>query len=1223
MTRGKQWVSARSTWPVAVLCSAVMFLMPSCGSSPEEIPGTIHTIETEIVGEGSISPSRAEIATGDSVRFQILPPDSYFPEVTSDCNGSHQGRTYVVSSVKHDCTISVEFLPSEIWVIAGDDDVSAEEGQEVVLHGVAESLNREIASWKWRQITGDDVELQGADTDALTFVAPESPFGQKLVFVLVVQDTHGAEASDVINVFVTPAYERDPVADAGPDQHVEPGQLVMLGSSGSHVPGGSIESYSWSQISGPTVDLASADSANPEFTAPDFSEPTALEFELVVTSSAGRSAEDQVSITVDNLTEAPSAPIVASAYSTNPRKIRISWLPSASVSQQGVPVEYTVHLSSDGTRFPSGQTAHTLVEAQEQAVIGNLEPDTTYFLWVSAHQPGSRYSWSPRVEVTTAATPLEIQHTASYATLPEDRGVLVDSATISWDYDSDVPLPIPGEVLFSDDIDQPVFRVVENVELRDGRVIIETRQASFVELYESIDFSATGTFLNLPIDDDEVDSKHSKSRHGSGSTGPSASQFLKRAWPDGKLVAYEELKANTVPHHAIKTQNNQQVENWPIRFNAPNATLFKPGATGTVSISANIMEPESGFRITGVQYSLNSPQISMQPTAGTGIGQYEIDWTEGEDLESTDITFSWTPSHSQVSEHGSPHTLRVTVVSRATGSCWFRCTRYSDIEIPLFIAFSEPAPRHSQFGTEDGSAIEFRVDAGIDFEPTIQADFEFSRRQLKSALIKAQGEFSVSMGTLIAAAGRNSSSGDTPLFSRRFVQIYMAGPVPIIVVYRLDMSAAYEASALASLSLQQDFSHTVNFWAGMEYGLTGWEPISGFSDHNSFTLEGHGSGGAQITVKLIPEISVSFYEVATSRIRLEPYLYAEAHIEGDFRYLNSSATTDFSAMYRFNNLEIGRGFDLGLNADLTIWDYTLLGWPSDDSSEYFRYPLLQRRAFAGLPSIHLSPLNAPSDKEAEDETAGQSFFFESYNHTTSGAGRFDHRSSDWLVFPSGKDDDRYDVEITEDPWMLAPDGSPSQVASFCVRTDDETLLAGLNQDGFRIRHVGSADWAQWAQMFETADDIALPGCPSEGPDEILLKVYYLAFPPECAGSTMTIHPFGTTVTEDNVDRHNAVEIPILDEDMEITFETTVVGDSCAFYGWGDTHIDDTDSSCVYLYSCVDGVITGIARESASCTLDIGSFDIYESTDGRPTYVEPYERWIRGTFRQYSSSAICF
>ena len=89
-----------------------------------------------------------------------------------------------------------------------------------------------------------------------------------------------------------------PTANAGPDQIVNPGTLVTLNGSASSDPGGSIVTYTWTQVSGTAVALAGS-GATRTFTPPD---PGTYVFGLRVTDNSGNvSLQDTVTITASSV----------------------------------------------------------------------------------------------------------------------------------------------------------------------------------------------------------------------------------------------------------------------------------------------------------------------------------------------------------------------------------------------------------------------------------------------------------------------------------------------------------------------------------------------------------------------------------------------------------------------------------------------------------------------------------------------------------------------------------------------------------------------------------------------------------------------------------------------------------------------------------------------------------------------------------------------------------
>jgi len=82
-----------------------------------------------------------------------------------------------------------------------------------------------------------------------------------------------------------------PLANAGLDQTVSPGDIVTLDGGKSSDSDGDITSYSWEQIAGPKVLLNNADTANPSFRAPNVTD-TKLTFALTTKDNKGANSNN-------------------------------------------------------------------------------------------------------------------------------------------------------------------------------------------------------------------------------------------------------------------------------------------------------------------------------------------------------------------------------------------------------------------------------------------------------------------------------------------------------------------------------------------------------------------------------------------------------------------------------------------------------------------------------------------------------------------------------------------------------------------------------------------------------------------------------------------------------------------------------------------------------------------------------------------------------------------
>lgn len=163
-----------------------------------------------------------------------------------------------------------------------------------------------ITTYAWTQTGGPAATLSNANTATLTVTVT---IDGTYTFRLVVTDNGGATDFDDVVLTVNPAIvNQAPIADAGANQSITlPLNSVTLTGTGSD-PDGSIASYQWSKISGPTATLTNATTS--VLSLSDLVEGT-YTFRLTVTDNGGLTATDDVTVTV--LPAAVNQPPVANA----------------------------------------------------------------------------------------------------------------------------------------------------------------------------------------------------------------------------------------------------------------------------------------------------------------------------------------------------------------------------------------------------------------------------------------------------------------------------------------------------------------------------------------------------------------------------------------------------------------------------------------------------------------------------------------------------------------------------------------------------------------------------------------------------------------------------------------------------------------------------------------------------------------------------------------------
>ena len=156
------------------------------------------------------------------------------------------------------------------------------------------SASGTIVSYAWTKISGPVDGLVAAAGDAVTTV--NGLTAGVYTYELKVTNSYGLSSTATVTITVK-AMPVPPVADAGSDIEIMlPLNNVKLDGSGSTSASGSISSYSWSKISGPT-DGAIANASVAATMVNNLTEGI-YEFELKVTDSSGLNSMDKVTVTV-------------------------------------------------------------------------------------------------------------------------------------------------------------------------------------------------------------------------------------------------------------------------------------------------------------------------------------------------------------------------------------------------------------------------------------------------------------------------------------------------------------------------------------------------------------------------------------------------------------------------------------------------------------------------------------------------------------------------------------------------------------------------------------------------------------------------------------------------------------------------------------------------------------------------------------------------------------
>lgn len=160
-----------------------------------------------------------------------------------------------------------------------------------------------ITGYAWSRVSGPTTFTLANATSAST--ALTGLVQGTYVFRLTVTDNAGATATDDVTVTVNAAANQAPTSNAGPDRTITlPTNSTTLNGGGTD-PDGTISTYAWTRVSGPTT--FTLGSANAATTALSNLVQGTYIFRLTVTDNSGATDTDDVTVIVNPAPQSPTA----------------------------------------------------------------------------------------------------------------------------------------------------------------------------------------------------------------------------------------------------------------------------------------------------------------------------------------------------------------------------------------------------------------------------------------------------------------------------------------------------------------------------------------------------------------------------------------------------------------------------------------------------------------------------------------------------------------------------------------------------------------------------------------------------------------------------------------------------------------------------------------------------------------------------------------------------
>lgn len=686
-------------------------------------------------------------------------------------------------------------------------------------------------------------------------------------------------------------------------------------------------------------------------------------FSVTATGPGGESSlATEVSATP--FLSAPSMAYLVGTAGISMSSISAEWLVSSDDETAQANLSYAVHLSDTDNFQPSTATLKNSATAVTSFIVDELTANTTYYVMIVTTDEAGNESWSNILPastlsidpVRTAAT-VHVQDSSNAATVNGSQIIYQDASNT----------PSVGEIIVSGE-GEGYLRKVVSVSRNGDTLTIDTEAAHLNEVFSELEIATT--IKTVPLAGSLISFSKSLS-----------SNVITRDWPQTGL-RFEQVNSSSqiqrISNFGAKVKSGSKVSRLQAPEIAPDKVLraenykttytgaiaMQPGETAVIEVVTEITSDQSfliaadePLRVCEMGVLFYDDQNNVRRTSSSFFNALSMIRTFVP--ESGRISIILTATNDHVSTDGKPHHFRFEIVpGQISDDCGTTFASHT-FDIPVYVTKGEDLPRREEKAVTFSGGFSVESNLTLDFNPSIEVAARLESGSLAEAKVIASLEPNFTQELTITATGAAMlDASHTFIAPRKFYRLFFAGPVPILVVgaYSMDATLTGEASAILTLSETIELSMPNTFF-GVQYNpqTTLWEPVKGFETSYKFEVSGTGEAGVELTLTLAPQLVLSFYDVLSGSLILNPYVYANATINGEMTYNFTDGQDSLLADYWFSDMEAGAGIDLKLWAGFSLWDTSIASWPSgvaiDDFDNYNLTALIPKTPIAKIPEI--------------------------------------------------------------------------------------------------------------------------------------------------------------------------------------------------------------------------------------------------------------------------------
>ena len=666
-------------------------------------------------------------------------------------------------------------------------------------------------------------------------------------------------------------------------------------------------------------------------------------------SSSGGGNNNPPDVNDDTTTDttAPTEPRLISLASAEASSMDVDWIGSSDDHTGSALIEYQIHAATTSGFTPANSTLQSSVNNTISATITGLDASTEYFVVVLALDEAGNQSSSEEKSVTTSASTAIASDEAVPIEADDITTVTDDSLTL--EKTSATEALQTGDVLVSDQDDGLLLKV-ESVTDNGSELEVTTTQATLVDAFEQVEFNLLTTLEDIDTDL-ETQGLFPTGQSARGLSSPTlrsnqSSQELR--WPSGLRLQQEDLseQSSTLSvQPALAVSSVQAIDESSAGTLASAYEVYATSSDAIISFDV-VLEIASGYSFDDIEVDISHNNLStpnyevIAKSSTSSRKEYRIQWDN--------------------SGATSTAPFEVDILAEEQ-DCWWLCTLNVRTEV-----YTLNSDKDSLFDDEyvfrarnsSGSA-EVTATTSIGFSPDFDVFVQVEGRKVEQALAQITGELKLENTLEFLASSSSDVDNTKTLFSKKFTKIIMAGTVPIVISGKLQLDGKISASISGEVSLDAIAESSVTVSAGVKYTDGKFTYIDNADTTYKFEVIGDAGTTIKGELRLIPEIDISFYRVVGAEMTLEPYVFSEATLEGQFKAMIDNDFADATANYRFSELKAGIAMDASITAKFgIILDDRTIGiqgtWDNDGDAVLGPYYLVS------LPSAEISALSAAS-----------------------------------------------------------------------------------------------------------------------------------------------------------------------------------------------------------------------------------------------------------------------